>query len=886
MTLPTGPRVVFLFTDIEGSTRLERAVGTAAWAPIVARHDALVRAAIEAHGGTVVKSDGDAFFAAFARPQEGISAAADAQRAIASEAWPDDASVAVRMGIHVGEGRLREGSTDDYVGIDVNYTARIAATGNGRQIVVSDALVRELELDGLPEGLSIVDEGLRAVKDFEEPLRLHRLVVAGAAEDGRRLRTLDAPSNLPADVTLLVGRDADIDDVSRAVRANRIVTLTGPGGSGKTRLAIAVARHVASDYPHGTWFVDLAALTDATQLEATAAAAIGVRETTDKPVAEALRAHLRDRRMLIVLDNLEQLLPDAAGVIGGLIRAAPELRIVATSREVLRISGERAFPVPPLDVAAGVALFEERARDQRPDLVIGEDGRAAIRTISERLGGLPLAIELAAARIRSLSLAQIVDRLGRSLDLAGGARDVPERQRTLRGAVSWSHDLLSDEERRLFRRLSVFAGGWTLDEAEAVSGGDAEVGIEIVDGLESLVDKSLIRVERLDPADADAEVRYGIHPLLREYGAERLDEHDERATTEERHAIAMTELAERYGAGILAAAAESSMRHLDHEAYNLRAAIDWSMAHGRPDLGLRLIGSTWRWYQQRGRLREGRALLAGFLAASDGVEPRIRIRGLEAEGGMAYWIDAPADARAAYEERLALAESIGDPVLVADAHYDLGFISMLEKDGEGLQRHEQQALDGYLAADREDGVVRARQALVLGVFLSGDYARAFDLEELNLESFRRRRSTSEVADSVTFESAILVRLGRAADAWERMSEGLEIFAATELHSGIARNLVMAAIIQLLDGDAELGARIAGAAYELARQHQVMLAPVKVLHMPDPAELVAERFGPERARELLAAGARIPLNEVIAGVLATDVAGLVGGPQTEAVREVV
>ncbi len=883
MGLPTGPAVTFLFTDIEGSTRHERAVGTAAWATIVARHDALLRAAVDGSGGVVVKTEGDAVFASFDQPLAAVAAAVTAQRAIAAETWPKAVAIRVRMGLHLGEGRLRDGGRpgdpEDYVGIDVNYAARIAAAGNGGQIVLSDAFVTALGADAAAtEALrdaELVDDGLRTVKDFEEPARLHRLVVPGAADDPRRLRTIDAPSNLPGDVTTLVGRDEDIERVRDALSASRIVTLTGPGGSGKTRLALGAARTIVERFPHGSWFVDLAALRDPALLEPAIAEALGIRESKDAAIAEVLRAHLRDRTLLLVLDNLEQLLPAGADVVSNLVRGAPGLRVLVTSRELLRIAGERGYSVPPLGVAAGVALFEDRALTHRPDLVLSDESRTAIRAICERLGGLPLAIELAAARVRSLSPAQILDRLGRSLDLAGGARDVPERQRTLRGAIAWSHDLLSDDERRLFRRLAVFAGGWTIDEAEAVTDADHDLGIDLLAGLESLADKSLVRtqVSDDDASRGGDEARFGLHPLLREYAFERLEESGERPTIEARHAIVMTDLAESVGAGILGSTDEASMRRLDREAWNLRAAVDWATTNERFDLGLRQMGATWRWYQQRGRLRDGRALLAGLLGGAAHVDVRIRISGLAAEGGLAYWMDDAPGARIAYEERLALADSTGDPALIADAHYDLGFLSMVEQDGVALRRHEQQALDLYLAAGLEDGVIRARQALVLAVFLGGDYATARGLEEENLAAFRERDSPSEVADSSTLMSAILFRLAEPAEAWTRMTDGLRVFAATDLSSGIARNLVMAAMIQLAHGDQEFGARVAGTAYELARVQHVMLAPVKVLHLPDPAELAVERLGPERAEELLREGASTPLDGVIDEVLRTDVSAL-------------
>ena len=876
MDLPTGPSVTFLFTDIEGSTRLERAVGSAAWATLVGRHDALVRRAIEDSGGVVVKTEGDAFFAAFASPVAAATAAIAAQRSLAAEAWPEGVILKVRMGLHLGEGRLREGrapgEAQDYVGIDVNYTARIAAVGNGGQIVLSDPLVAVLrpDLSGRAElaDAALADEGLRAVKDFEEPARLHRLVVPGAADDERRLRTIDAPTNLPGEVTSLVGREAEIEVLRETLVASRIVTLTGPGGSGKTRLALGVARAVTGRFPHGVWFVDLAALRDPGLLESAIATTIGIRESPERAIPDVLRAHLRDRTLLLVLDNLEQLLPVAADTVSGLVRAAPELRVLVTSRELLRIGGERGYPVPPLDVAAGVALFEDRARSHRPDLELREDDRAAIRAIAERLDGLPLAIELAAARIRTHSPQLILERLARTLDLGGGARDLPERQRTLRGAITWSHDLLSDAERRLFRRLAVFSGGWTTDAADAVADPGGDLGMDLGDGLESLADKSLVRVEPGDARGraADEEVRFGQHPLLREYALERLDESGERAELEARHAAVFATLAETIGPRILGTGSEATVRRLDRESHNMRAAVAWSLANDDAGLGLRIVGSTWRWFQQRGRLREGRALLSDLLARrSDDV--RMRIAGLAALGGLAYWMDDAPGAQVAYHERFALAEETGDPTLVADAHYDLGFLSMIAKDEAGLREHEERALELYLAAGREDGAIRARQALVLAVFLAGDYAAARRLEEDNLEAFRKTGSRYETADSTTLLSAIMFRLDDLAASWQRMADGLAFFAANDASSGLARGLAMAALIQLRSGDPEFAMRAAAKAYQLVRDEEVMLAPVTVLHLPDPAELATELLGAERAAQLLRDGDAVPIAQVIAEVLA-------------------
>ncbi len=889
MSLPTGPRVTFLFTDIEGSTRLERALGSATWAAVVAEHDRRMHAAIGSAGGIVVKTEGDAFFAAFTDPASAVEAITAAERAIASAGWPvdaasgtaDDLELRVRAGLHLGEGRLRERHGDDdapdYVGIDVNYAARIAAAANGGQVVLSDALASALgaDLDRLlaSTGTSLVDVGLRLVKDFEEPARLHQLVVPGAADDTRPLRTLEAPTNLPHEATSLVGREAEIERLSTALEEGRIVTLTGPGGSGKTRLAIGVAEAVRSRFPHGVWFIDLAAVRDPALLELTIAAVIGVRESSGQSADEAVRSHLRDREALLVLDNLEQLQPEAATRVAALIRACPRLRVLITSRELLRISGEHGHLVPPLDVEAGIRLFEDRARAQRPDLILDAETSTTIRAICERLGGLPLAIELAAARVRLFAPTAILERLGRTLDLGGGARDVPERQRTLRGAIDWSHELLSSGEQGLFRRLAVFAGGWTaedaagvVDGADGADGAAAALGVDLLAGLESLADKSLVRIEPGQGPD-DVDAWFSEHPLLREYGQERLEASGERTDREARHAAVYADLAEAEGGRILTATAGPALHRLDREEHNLRAAIAWSLDHDEPGLGLRIMGSTWRWFQQRGRLREGRALLAQLLARPSKVDVRVRIAGLAAGGGLAYWMDDFAAAGSAYEERLSLASETGDPVLMADAHYDLGFLSMVAQEEEKLREHEQRALDLYTAAGREDGVLRARQALVLAVFLGGDYRAAFELEEQNLEAYRRIGSLFQIADSMTFLSAVYFRLDDPVTAWQRLVEGLRFFAATDSASGLARGLGMASIILFRYGDPELAARVAATTYKLVRDKGVMLGPVKVLHLPDPADLAVQALGPDRAAELLADDAAPPVNEAIEMILA-------------------
>ncbi|HEY3072086.1 MAG TPA: adenylate/guanylate cyclase domain-containing protein, partial [Candidatus Limnocylindrales bacterium] len=870
MALPTGPAVTFLFTDIEGSTRLERAVGSDGWASVVAEHDRRLRSAIEEVGGHVVKTEGDAVFAAFESPRAAVDAIVRGQRALTAEPLVVGEDLRVRAGLHLGVGRVRSdiapGAPQDYVGIDVNYAARIAAAANGGQVVLTDALVQALgdgwQEVGLANNTALVDEGLRIVKDFEDPARLYRLVVPGAADDPRPLRTLDPPTNLPQESTTLVGRSDEIARLAEELTAGRIVTLTGPGGSGKTRLAIGVAEVVRGRFPHGTWFIDLAALRDPGLLESTIAATLNLHESPERTLAEALRGYLRDRQVLLILDNLEQLLPDAAMATAGLVRAAPGIRILATSRELLRIAGERGYVVPSLAMADGVALFEDRARLQRPDLVIDEETRDTIRTISQRLDGLPLAIELAAARIRVLSPAAILDRLGRTLDLAGGPRDLPERQRTLRSAIDWSHALLSEPEQRLFRRLSVFAGGWTFGTAASVADPDGNLGIDLVDGLESLSDKSLLRLDtdsHPPRSDGPDETRFSMHELLRQYADERAGEAGERDELRARHAAVMRGIAEAAGGQVMAATGQRALRSLDHEQHNLRAAVEWSRAAVDPTIGLAILGASWRWFQQRGRLREGRSWLADLLAVRDvEVDPNVRLAALSADGGLAYWMEDFEGARVAYEERLELAEATGDPRLMADATYDIGFLFAVSEDPEQLRRYETRSLELYRSLGDDAGVLRAEQALVLGAFLDGEYAAARNVSEGHLAKFRERGSSFQVADTLTLLSGIDFQMGNPVGSWRRVTEGLSIFAERDAASGIARALGMAALLQVRYGDAELGARIVGATLELQRQKNVMIAPTRVLHLPEPAVLATDRLGRERAEALFEEGAALPV----------------------------
>jgi predicted ATPase/class 3 adenylate cyclase len=498
--LPTGI-VTFLFTDVEGSTRMLQALGER-YAAVHGGYARIVRDAIAANGGVEVSTEGDSFFAAFGDASGAVAAAVAAQRGLADAQWPPGARLRARMGLHTGAGTL---GADNYLGLDVHLAARVAAAAHGGQIVLSDATRRLVE-DRLPAGARLRDLGEHRLKDIEASQRLADVVVEGLPDAFPPPRTLDArPNNLPAQLTSFVGRRHEIDELRRLLARTRLLTLTGAGGSGKTRLAVQLAAEVLADYPDGAFFVDLSAVTDPALVASAVARALGVVEAPGRPILEVLKASVAASELLLVIDNFEQVI-GAAPAVAQLLAAGPRVKVIVTSRIVLSLPGEQEYEVAPLnppdlsrasDLEAlrrseAVQLFAERARAVRPQFEVTSGNATAVAEITARLDGLPLAIELAATRTKLLSPEQMLPRLQQRLSaITSTSRTVPQRQRTLRDAIAWSHDLLDPAEQRLFARLAAFTGGWTLEAAEFVCR-PAEVGLDALDGLASLVDKSLI----------------------------------------------------------------------------------------------------------------------------------------------------------------------------------------------------------------------------------------------------------------------------------------------------------------------------------------------------------------------------------------------------------
>jgi predicted ATPase/class 3 adenylate cyclase len=674
---PTGT-VTFLFTDIEGSTKMWESHPQAMHGALL-RHDVILRKATHEHGGYVFKTVGDAFCCAFPTAPDALEAALVAQRTLLSSEWQETGPLRVRMALHMGAAEERDG---DYFGPPLNRVARLLSAGHGGQVLLS-LPTQELVRDQLPAGTSLRDLGEHRLKDLFRPERVFQFLAPELPVEFPPLRTLEAyRNNLPLQPTIFIGREQEVEEVrGRLLRPEvRLLTLTGPAGTGKTRLALQVAAEVLEEFEDGVFFVALAAVGDPGLVASTIAGTLGVVEVGDKPLLESLKDHLRERRMLLVLDNFEQVM-EASPLLDELMGMAPGLRFLATSRAPLRLYGERSFPVPPLsvpdprrlpDVKAlsqyeAVRLFIERAQDAKPDFNVTSENAPAVAEICVRLDGLPLAIELAAARIRLLPPRAMLAKLSSRLKLlTGGARNLPERQRTLRGAIEWSHELLTPEERTLFARLSVFAGGRTLEAIETIC--DPEGDLDVLEGLESLLEKSLLRQEEAP----GGEPRFVMLETIHEYAREKLEESGEAQELRRLHAeyfLAMAEEAEPHMTGPEQVV---WLDRLEAEHDNLRAALSWSLESGNIELGLKLASATNHYWIYRGHLSEAARWLEQALERTEEVPEAVRAKALRSAGGLAIFLGSHEQTDTFLQEAAALYRKLGDDWGVARVVNSLG----------------------------------------------------------------------------------------------------------------------------------------------------------------------------------------------------------------------
>jgi predicted ATPase/class 3 adenylate cyclase/DNA-binding CsgD family transcriptional regulator len=681
--VPAGT-ITFLLTDIEGSTRLWEDRGDAMPAAI-ARHYEILDEAVSRHGGVrpVEQGEGDSVVAAFTRARDAVGAALDAQRRLLAEVWADDAPLRVRMAVHTGDAQLRD--EGNYMGATVNRCARLREIAPGGQVLVSGATA-ELVADHLPEGADLVELGVHRLRDLGRPEHVFALTHPDLPESVGPLRSLnELSSNLPTQLTSFVGRRGELATLAELLGSTRLLTLTGAGGCGKTRLALQVAADALDRYPDGEWWVELAPLAQQALVETAVATAVGVRPRPDQTPLEAAIVHLSGRRGLLLLDNCEHLLEPCARLADPLLRSCPDVTVLATSREPLGVAGETVWRVPSLSLPAdhvpetlpslrqsdAVRLFIDRAVKVRPNFAVDNASAPHIAQICQELDGLPLAIELAAARVRMMSAEQIAAGLGDRFHLlTGGTRTALPRHQTLRACVDWSHALLSEQEQTLLRRLAVFAGGFTLDLAEAVCSGEALARVAVLDLLASLVDRSLVVTE--EPGGA---VRYRLLETVRQYALERLIDAGEAAAMRDRHRDAMLELAEAAAPELHRPSQGQWLDALDREAANFAAALDHA-ASTDPERGLRLCVALTFWWKGRGLFVPAERALAKALDAGNSEPSPLRAHAVWARGYLASYAGRYADAIASLHEAQVMAEAVGDQSALGRSLMALGFIQM------------------------------------------------------------------------------------------------------------------------------------------------------------------------------------------------------------------
>jgi len=865
--LPTGT-VTFLFTDIEGSTNLARSLGER-WRGVLEAHHAVLRSAIGAAGAGYMRTEGDAFFAVFSSARAAVAACIDAQRKLERHHWPSAGRVRVRMGMHTGEGRL---AADDYAGLDVHRAARISAAGHGGQVLLS-AATAAVVADALPSGVSLRDLGAHRLKDFDEPQHIHQLVIEGLPSDFPGIRSLEVPNNLPVRLTSFVGRDREVAQVAALLESARLVTLTGPGGTGKTRLALRAATEILEHFRDGVFFVDLAPITDAALVPSGILAAVGSRGGSGpRSELERLQVELRDRELLLILDNFEHVI-DAAAAVAAILAAAPRVSVLVTSRSPLRLQGERELAVTPLalpgadarisadsvDTFEAVRLFIDRAQSVHPELAIDQANAATIVEICRRLDGLPLAIELAASRLRVLSLSALLDRLDRALPtLAAGPRDLPDRQRTLRDTIDWSYRLLPRPVADLFGRLCVFAGGFILAAGDTVCRPDDELGVSLLDGVEALLEASLIR--RVD-ATAMPD-RFELLQTIREFGLERLEHDAHVAEVKRRHARYFLEVAEALEPGFRGPELPRQMGTLHVEHDNLRAALRWALQGDEGDVALRLSAALWRFWHLHGDLASGRWSAEQALALPSAASPsRSRAKALLAAGSLAYW---QLDKRAMsvwYGEALAIFEELKDEPGIAQARYYTAF-------GLGVRGWVEEAIEMLRSAKAAFEDIGDRRGLADSLFgLAVMFRLRGDLEMTRATGEEALAIHRELGDLFGLIGSLYV-VGRAAaelddpeTARALFMETLAIEEAFGERTGIALSLDNLADLEIDEGDAVRAMRLAGAS-EAIKEGVGGQAPPDLITLPDPRVRARGRLSDAEIEAAWQDGRRLSLEEVL------------------------
>ncbi len=730
--LSTGT-LTFLFTDIEGSTKLWEQ-HPSAMTVALARHDDILRQVIESHGGHVFKTVGDSFCAAFTSAPNALLAALDAQRALAAEE-KSNIVIRVRMGLHSGPAEERD---NDYFGPTLNRVARLMSAGHGGQTLLS-SITRELVLPTLPEGIELRDMGECSLKDLIRPEHIYQLTAPGLQADFPPLKTLEGfRTNLPVQLTNYIRREKEFGIVKGLMEEHRLLTLTGAGGTGKTRLSLQVAADLLDSFPDGVWFIELAPLADPALVPQTVLMALGLREETVCPALETLTHYLAPKEVLLILDNCEHLIEAAAQFAERALHACPNLRLLASSREALGIAGEktyyvRSLTIPNTHVAQSVEsvthyeavrLFVDRAQTALSGFTITPVNVSAVAQICARLDGIPLAIELAAARVKLLKVEQIAERLDdRFRLLTGGSRTALPRHQTLRAMIDWSYDLLPEAERVLLRRLSVFAGGWTLEAAETVCQGPGIEDYNVLNPLAQLVNKSLVVV---DVDDESIETRYRLLETVRQYAREKLSETGEGMVIRDAHFQYFLGLAERAEPQLMGAQTIDWVKRLESDFDNIRAALEWSIKDD-PQVGLRLASTLAWFWEESNYASDGASWLEQFLALPQTHSDKIlRARALEVQGRLLIFGNTSRPrAYPALQESLALFQQANDKEGIASSLLYLGVVSFHRGDVVQGKRMVFESLALHRELNDQFSMIKA--LTYLGELIdSNDYERALN----------------------------------------------------------------------------------------------------------------------------------------------------------------
>jgi predicted ATPase/class 3 adenylate cyclase len=827
MTPPTGT-VTFLFTDVEGSTQRAQS-DAAAWSAASARHEQIIRDAVEVNDGFVFKVVGDELCAAFGSASHAVVAALDAQRGLRDEPWRGQ-PIGVRMGLHAGPARWNDGDYEGY--LTLARVERIMSAGHGGQVLVSQ-VAADLASNELPAGVSLGDLGQQRLKDLREPEHLFQLLAEDLRADFPPLRWVEAPpNNLPAQLTSFVGRQAELLELMTLLKAQRLVTLTGPGGTGKTRLAVELAEDVLEDYSGGAWLIELAPVTDPVAVSRTVASTLRVRDQPGQSIVDLLVDYIRSTQMLLLLDNCEHLIDACASLCDRLLHAAPTLKVVATSREPMGISGEAIFRVPSLPIpdlrrpliAAEMAdidavrLFVDRATATDSHFHLTQSNTPAVAKIAVRLDGIPLAIELAAARTKTLTPEEIEERLDdRFRLLTGGSRTALERHQTLQALIDWSHELLSEPERVLLRRLSVFAGGWSLDAARSVCGDG--LGEEVLDLLARLADRSLITAD--EARTAQGESRHRLLETIRQYARDRLLEAGESVQVRDRHLSFFLQLAEVAEPKLRGPEQLEWLDRLETEHGNLRAALGWALESGKVEAAQRLATSLAYFWEFRGHWGEGQRWLDS-VAALETPDPASRAKILYWRARLTFAILFDARiSRAILEESLALWREVGDTWWIAATLEQLAFVLLIAGDRqEGRERLEEGVALARGLIDRWP--LAALLVRLAAVLVQIDVAASIPVRDEAMRVARDVGDRAVLNQALTGLMGMHLMLGDLAAATSAGEEALTLARAIGSATHVLLSYLLLTVAACLEGD---GTKATGLAWEaLAYTREAGIAP--------------------------------------------------------------